>query len=113
MKFKVGEIYRSRAGEEYEFIAHVPRAGSWAQAVFMHVRDDDLHTRYADGTCNPSTKNIRDILPPEKKTRKLYPALYQRELDRYFITDALYETKPDYAIRLVTEWAPVVVEVEE
>jgi len=112
MKFKVGEIYRNRAGEEYEFIAHVPRAGSWAQAVFMHVRDDDLHTRYADGTCNPSTKNIRDILPPEKKTRKLYPVLYKTASGKFY-PSYLHDECPEDAIRLITEWPPVIIEVED
>jgi len=112
MKFKVGEIYRNRAGEEYEFIAHVPRAARWAQAIFMHVRDDDLHTRYVDGTCDPDTKHIYDILLPEKKTIKLYPALLKDKEGQLRITYELYSVCPTYAIRLATEYPAVIIEVE-
>lgn len=114
MKFKVGDTYKDRVGNDYKFIVHIPVAINSAQAIFMHVRDGDIYTRYADGTCDPSTKHVGDILPHEKKTMKLYPALYKSLAGRgYYITDHVFDIAPEHAVRLLTEYPPVIVEVED
>lgn len=114
MKFKVGEIYRDREGREYKFLMYAPEAHETSQLIFMELVDRSVHTRFTDGTIYLGAKTPIDILPPEMKTVKLYPALLKSSQDRgYFISATLYETKPDDAIRLITEWPPVIIEVEE
>ena len=114
MKFKVGEIYKDRDGMEYRFIAYVPEAMESVQLIFMGLETLDIKGRYSSGARYDNRENSYDILPPEKKTVKLYPALC-RSMNNptYFVTADLYETKPERAIRLLTEWPAVVVEVEE
>ena len=112
MKFKVGDIYKDRGGLEYKFLMCAPEAHRSTQLIFMGLAYGSIHTRFKDGTVDHGAKTPEDILPPEKKTVKLYPALYQTVPGRYY-TDFLYETCPDDAIRLLTEYPPVVVEVED
>ena len=112
MKFKVGEIYKDREGMEYRFIAQVPDAEGTQRLIFINLKLLDGVFRYSDGTIDRGAQTPYDIIPHEKKTVKLYPALYQTVPGRYY-TDFLYETCPDDAIRLLTEYPPVVVEVED
>ena len=114
MIFKVGEIYRDRDGKEYKFLMYAPEAHETSQLIFMELVDRSVHTRFTDGTIYLGAKTPSDIIPHEKKTLKLYQALLKSSEDReYFVSSTLYETKPNLAIRLITEWAPVIVEVEE
>ena len=113
MNFKIGEIYKDREGGDYKFIAFVPEASEYSQAIFLDLKDLDMSWRYPDGTVHPNSFSNGDILPPEMKTVKLYQALYHNTFGGYSLTDGLYETKPEHTIRLVTEWPAVVVEVEE
>ena len=119
MKFRVGEIYKDREGREYKFIAYIPEAIESSQLIFLGVAHGGVHTRFTDGAAARSANSSDDILPPEKKTVKLYPALSRKlstERDysqEYYVTNTLHDTCPEYAIRLITEWAPVIIEVEE
>ena len=114
MKFKIGDTYKDRAGDEYRFIAYVPEAREPTQLIFVEVENGCIRYRYSDGGCNPYTTDDRDILPPKKKTRKLYPALSKLvNLSEYYVSDVLYETCPEDAIRLLTEYPPVIIEVED
>jgi len=112
MNFKVGEIYKDHSGNEYKFIAHVPEASIWARAVFVRMCHMDIIVRYTSGAVYSDTNNTLDILPPEKKTIKLYPALFKNGHGSWACSDSLYDECPEYAIRLLTEWPPVIVEVE-
>jgi len=114
MKFKVGEIYKDREGEEYKFLMYVPEAHVSSRMIFVGIAYGDIQVRFADGTVDYVTKTPEDILPPEKKTVKLYPALSKLvNLSEYYVSDVLYETCPEDAIRLLTEYPPVIIEVED
>ena len=113
MKFKIGEIYKDREGREYQFIAHCSESGSDERTIFLSTTTKSIVTRYENGSLVSKGIDLSDILPPEMKTLKLYQALRKGDQGNYLISDTLYETKPDDAIRLVTEYQPVVVEVEE
>ena len=113
MKFKVGEIYKDREGREYKFLMYAPEAHETSQLIFMELVDMSVHTRFTDGTIDRGAKTPIDILTPEKKTVKLYPALFKKPNGGYFFSDSLYETKPENSIRFVTEYPPVVIEVED
>ena len=115
MTFKVGEIYKDREGGEYRFIAHIPDAEESQRLVFMKLKILDAVFRYSDGALYLNEgESFYDVLPHEKKTVKLYPALCRNISNHtYWITSDLYETKPERAIRLLTEWSPVIIEVEE
>jgi len=113
MNFKVGEIYRDRGGVEYKFLMYVPSAHESTQLLFMGLTHGSVHTRYTDGTVDRGAKTPDDILPPEKKTIKLYQALHRTDDGTRYYSDYLYETCPEDAVRLITEWPPVIVEVDE
>ena len=118
MKFKVGGIYKDREGREYKFIAYVPEAIEESQLIFMGPNergpnDRGVNTRYLNGNIYSDCPNNYDIIPPEKKTVKLYPALFKKPNGGYFFSDSLYETKPENSIRLVTDYPPVIIEVDE
>ena len=112
MKFKIGEIYKDHSGNEYKFIAHVPEASIWARAAFVRMCHMDIIVRYTSGAVYSDTNNTLDILPPEKKTRKLYPVLYKTASGKFY-PSYLHDECPEDAIRLITEWPPVIVEVED
>jgi len=113
--FKVGEIYRDRDGKEYKFLMYAPEAKARSQLIFMCLKTEIIQVRFLSGSFSDSGReSVYDILPPEKKTVKLYPALCRNISNHtYWITSDLYETKPERAIRLITEYPAVVVEVEE
>ena len=114
MKFKVGEIYKDRGGLEYKFLMYAPESHVSSQLIFLELAYGSVQTRYTDGTVDHGAKTPSDIIPHEKKTLKLYQALLKSSEDReYFVSSTLYETKPNLAIRLLTEYPPVVVEVED
>lgn len=113
MKFKVGDIYRDREGNKYKLIAHLPEALNQSELVFLGPDDCNVHTRYLNGKRHGGNViNDLDILPPETKTVKLYQALHKTNCGAYY-TDYLYETCPEDAIRLITEYPPVIIEVED
>jgi len=113
MKFKVGQVYKDREGNEYRLIAFVPEAVEYSQAIFMDLKELDMHWKYSDGATHRLSLSNSDILPPEKKTVKLYPALFKNGDDSWACSGALYAECPEYAIRLLTEYTAVVVEVDE
>jgi len=114
MKFKVGEIYKDREGREYRFLMYAPEAKARSQLIFMCLKTEIIQVRFLSGSFSDSGReSVYDIIPHEKKTVKLYSALFHNTFGGYSFSDKLYDTKPATAIRLVTEWAPVVVEVEE
>jgi len=111
MRFKVGNIYKDRGGRSYTFITHIPEAVAEAQLVFLSVKDQKVHTRYVDGMVGSPSEY--DILPPEKGIVRLYPALYKNISNGGFRLSAfLYETCPEEAVRLVTEYPPVLISEE-
>lgn len=111
MKFKVGEIYKDRSGAEYTFVTHAYHNMSHAQLIF--IADGVAHYRHVDGKLRVSHEHENDISPPERKTVKLYPALHRPGDGHWFCSGRLYAECPDDAIRLVTEYGPVIVEVDE
>ena len=111
MKFKVGEVYKDRAEKEYTLVAHAYHNNKHAQLIF--ISDGISHYRHVDGKQSTLEPSNLDILLPEKKTIKLYPALYKSDGGQKFYTEYLHEICPEDAIRLLTEYPPVVVEVDE
>jgi len=112
MKFKVGEVYKDRTGREYTFLVYAPKAHASSQLIFIDSTHGIVHSRFTDGTVDRGAKTPIDILPPEKKTRKLYPVLYKTASGKFY-PSYLHDECPEDAIRLITEWPPVIVEVEE
>ena len=114
MKFKVGEIYKDREGGEYRLIAYIPETREASQLMFLELVTLYIVCRYPNGNCYLDGENNNDILLPEKRQVKLYPALYKlMNLSEYYVSDVLCETCPEGAIRLLTEYPPVIIEVDE
>ena len=109
MRFKIGNMYKDRGGRSYTFITQIPEAAAECQLVFLSVKDQKVHTRYLNGNIYSDCPNNYDILPPAKGIVKLYHALYQIDLNRYYVTSDLFETCPEGAVRLVTEYPPVLI----
>lgn len=65
--WKVGETYKSLAGDSYKLVAIIPEAAEDQQLVFLRCDNDRLGFRYIDGklraACGPEAL---DILPPKK-----------------------------------------------
>ena len=111
MKFKVGEIYKDREGREYKLLMYVPEASNDNKMLFLQIDSGIVLKCNTAGISSIHEKH--DILPPEKKTVKLYPALRKTVDGKRYYADYFYETCPPDAIRLITEYPPVIIEVDD
>lgn len=102
-RFEVGKVYKTREGEELEFVAHVPLAKPGQRALFMN-RAGDIFPRCEDGRLIENRNNPEDVIQPPLTMTQYSVVWYMRNNPACLYHSQYYNTAEkaeEYAKALV------------